>query len=284
MQLEEQPLDFFVAFSSASAIHGTPGQAGYAAANAFLDFLPHARMAEKVRSVSWGLWTETGMAVKSDAAAVHAHIERGLGGMTTQQGMDALARAMSMPEPNVAVIPVNWKNWAAFYPAHVGAPILSRIIATVEASGRTAFEQTTAPTGGNSAPGLEQRLAQADPEDRPEMMRTFVREQVAHVLGFDEVHKRDDDRGLTELGVDSLMAVELSNRLGKAMGRKLPATTAFEKPSVTALAEYLDDLLAVQRPTTSVSASTTATEEELDDLSSDDLERALSEELNRAGY
>src|SRR5690606_39026676 len=91
--------------------------------------------------------------------------------------------------------------------------------------------------------GFVQRVVSADPDERLELVRAFVREQVAGVLGYDEVNAKDDDRGMTALGLDSLMAVELSNRLGGAVGRTLSATLAFERPNITALAQYLFGLL-----------------------------------------
>jgi myxalamid-type polyketide synthase MxaB len=116
------------------------------------------------------------------------------------------------------------------------------------------------------------------------VLRVFIRDQVGRVLGYEQVRARDDERGLTDLGLDSLMAVELSNRLSAAIGRPLSATVAFEQPSIAALAEHLTAILDASVPSTATAAPAAQEIDQLEGLSDEALERSLAEELDPAGY
>jgi len=213
----DRPLDFFVLFSSASALLGAPGQANHAAANAFLDGLAHYRRARGLPSLSinWGAWAEIGAAA---ARNVGSRIgKQGIGELTPREGLDALERAMLGGKAQVCVLRADW----------------SRLNATLgnPAEGRF-FEHLAAPPKAEPA--------------RPEkggrgLLLQRVRAQVAGVLGLPPGEAISDKQPLLDMGLDSLMAVELRNRLRAELKieRALPATLVFDHPSVAAVAEYL---------------------------------------------
>jgi acyl carrier protein len=191
-------------------------------------------------------------------------------------GAAALDLVVGTEIHQAAVLPLDWRTIA-----HI--PPILRTAAPVRRD-QTAPAQTSS---HGMAADLAAALAAADDDERSGLLRSCARQQVARVLGLDALARRDDDRGLTELGLDSLMAVELSNRLGAAVGRKLPATIAFDCPTVVALAEYLDGLLEVQPQAAGPAPVVPAPESESDELaglSEEALERSLAEELDRAGY
>jgi len=153
--------------------------------------------------------------------------------------------------------------------------------------------QVAVADGGAS--DIVQRLQDAAPDDRQDMMVAFLREQVRRILGLPSIDQVDPYTALSEMGMDSLMAVELKNALDEAVGKNLPATIAFEYPTIDALAGYLlTDVLPLTSEssedtseTTSPEAPETTAESEdeialpdLDDLSEEELEALLMEKLD----
>jgi len=213
----EDALDWFVLFSSNSAMIGLAGQANYAAANAFLDALAHDRHAAGLPalSINWGPWSEVGLAARAGMARDRLVIDpvRGLGVL---QGL--LGAAPSAPQ---AVVPTTTAP-AASAPARRAAP-----------SAASTAER------GSRAGGFAERLAQVAPEDRAAAVRELVRDCVARVASK-PVDDIAHDRPIIELGLDSLMTVELRNRLSAALGgRRLPSTLIMNHPTVAAIADHL---------------------------------------------
>ncbi len=268
-------LDFFVLFSAGAALFGAAGQATYAAANAFLDGLAHERRATGLPalSVNWGPWAEVGMAARLDERDRRRWTARGIGSIVPRDGTAILGEAMARSTAQLAAISIDW--------AALGAEVPAVLRLAVPARGRAG----SGPAHHRPDPVLA-RLEAADGADRLDVLRAHVREQVRHVLGLHPGQGVDDDRGLTELGMDSLMAVELSHRLKASLAqRALPTTIAFEHPTVIALADHLASLLNLGAPT----AADAAVARPQDDLalaamSDEDVERTLRAELDQAGY
>ena len=129
------------------------------------------------------------------------------------------------------------------------------------------------------------------PDERPEAVAAHVREQVLRVLGLDASRAPGPDEGFTDMGMDSLMAVELRNRLESSLGRPLPSTLAFEHPTLSALTAFvmtalgLSDAVPGEGPAAATAASPSpAGDARLDQLSADELEASLLDELKDAGY
>jgi acyl transferase domain-containing protein/NADP-dependent 3-hydroxy acid dehydrogenase YdfG len=236
----DTPLDFFVMFSSVAALLGSPGQASHAAANAFLDMLAHRRRAEgrPALSIGWGVWSEVGSAAARGMAERLA--ERGVGAIDPASGLRILEHLMATDAPYAAVQPVDWQRFAAGTP-----PALW--LAEVVRSGPAPASRTVPLRGIDTrspaadGPSFRERLQAAPSADRPALLFDQVHEQVARVIGLRAGEAIDPRQPLNDLGVDSLMAVELRNRLGVALGltRALPATLVFDHPTLHALTDYL---------------------------------------------
>jgi acyl transferase domain-containing protein/NADPH:quinone reductase-like Zn-dependent oxidoreductase/short-subunit dehydrogenase len=258
-------LDFFVLFSSAAALLGSPGQGNYAAANAFLDALAHYRRALGLPalSINWGPWQGEGMAAALGDRERERWTERGMGMIDPEEGLALLERALRADETQLAVLPVDWSR---FLKPFVGSvpPFLSGL---------------TRETTARRAEFLEQ-LNEAPAGRRREMLVKFLREQAIRVLGLAPGHPLGNDQPLHELGLDSLLAVELRNVLGAALGRTLPATVLFNYPCIEALANWLmSELFAatpVEEQPTGDAGETDQARNEIESLSEDQLDELLA--------
>jgi NADPH:quinone reductase-like Zn-dependent oxidoreductase/acyl carrier protein len=264
-------LDFFVMYSSIASVLGSAGQANHAAANAFMDALALHRRAEGLPalSISWGAWSEVGAAADRNLGdRVGA---RGIGMITPEQGLLALDQLSARSAPHAAFFPVRWD----IFLKGVATPprFLSRVgaLQVVTPAARTAAPQPPAPAA------ITAELEAATPARRHELLLTFVAEHVARVTGAPESRSIDPRQPLNELGLDSLMAVDLRNRLGAALGvgRSLPATLVFDHPTIEALATYLARSVFGAEETASVTVKTS--HETIDDLSEDEIERLFAE-------
>ncbi|MET9002760.1 SDR family NAD(P)-dependent oxidoreductase [Amycolatopsis sp. NPDC004169] len=219
-------LDAFVLFSSISGVWGSGEQAVYGAANAFLDALAEERRGRGLAAtaIAWGPWAGSGMA--ADADAVRMLRGRGLPPIDPAHGVAAFRRAWEAGDPAVVVADVDWARFAPVFTAARPRPLLAELPAVRAALA----EPEPAPTGFASLPAGE----------RPKELLTLVLEQVAGVLGHTSAAAIGPERAFKELGFDSLMAVELRNRLGAGTGLSLPASLAFDHPTAADLAEELD--------------------------------------------
>jgi acyl transferase domain-containing protein/acyl carrier protein len=277
--LASQPLDFFVLFSSASALLSSPRLAAYAAANAALDALAHRRQRAGLPclSVDWGVWGQDGMAAAVSAQDLATLSSRGMGSMTTSQGLEALERLMADPAtgPQVAVLPVNWVRWSQLYPALVGSAFLSEV---------TPRTQVVRVPG---SPGLSRdSLMSIEPAEQQMLVQRFLGEQAAAVLGLDTALEPPELLG--DFGLDSLMAVELKNSVENQLDVVLPMVVFLQGPSIADLAEQVLSRLG-HPPTASeqqpllefASSAADGLLAEIDELSEDQVDAMLRELLAR---
>ena len=231
------PLDFFVLFSAGASFLGRPGQGNHAAANAFEDALAHARRRSGLPAISinWGAWGEVG-------AATRGGVDRRIAasGFTTippEEGLRALGRVMATNPTQVAVMGVDWPRFFAGTEKGRERRLLSEI----------AREAPRRKAGGAGPilvePSFLERLAQAPTAQHWSLLVGLVHRHAVRVLGLEATRPIDPRRPLHELGLDSLMAVELRNALGTTLGRPLPATLLFDYPTLDTLAGYLGRLL-----------------------------------------
>ncbi|MDY6988820.1 MAG: SDR family NAD(P)-dependent oxidoreductase [Thermodesulfobacteriota bacterium] len=232
------PLDFFVCFSSTAALLGSRSQGNYGAANAFLDTLAHHRhaMGLPALTINWGPWSEAGMAARLNQRDRQRWAEQGLGTVTPEQGLAVLNRLLVQDAPQVVVLPADWSTFPeAFYngarPAFFDA--ISR-------------KPESSPKGPSP---LTQSLEQAPPEERQTLLTAHVRSQIAETLGVkrpEQVKPRDR---LLDSGIDSMMAIELKDRLEAGLGVSLPSTLVFDYPTLEALVDYLaEEALSFKTP------------------------------------
>ena len=227
-------LDLFVLFSSMAGLLGSPGQANYAAGNAHLDALAAHRRALGLPalSVQWGPWAGPGMAAAVGERDRERWQSRGIHALTPPAALaalEALVAAGPAAPAGAAALPFDWARYAATAGGRVSS-MLAELIPGPDAAG---------PAAVAPRPELLRRLDEAPPARRRQIVLLHVREEAARVLQLPPMHRLDADRGLKELGLDSLMAVELRNRLQAGIGRSLSVTLAFDCPTVNAIADHL---------------------------------------------
>ncbi|MBM7173596.1 SDR family NAD(P)-dependent oxidoreductase, partial [Streptomyces sp. G44] len=247
----DMDLAMFVVFSSAAAVLGSAGQGNYAAANAFLDALAQHRRAQGLagQSLAWGMWAErsamTGDLGETDLARMN---RGGFGALTSQQGLELLDVASLVDEAALVPIPMNTDVLAR---GEV-PPLLRGLI-------RTSARRSAAARAAADTSGLAARLAALDTTEAHAALLDLVQAQAAAVLGHATSALIDATRSFRDLGFDSLIAVELRNRLTAAIGLRLPATLVFDYPTPQVLVEHLyDELLGGATDTARAAAVPTA--------------------------
>ncbi|MFF2655200.1 SDR family NAD(P)-dependent oxidoreductase [Streptomyces sp. NPDC058045] len=217
------PLAAFVLFSSAATVHGSPGQANYAAANGYLDAYADQLRALGVPALSlqWGPWAEErGMAGRLGADAVARMARRGTVPLGNEEALLLLDAALSAPGPS--------RGPSKLVAVKESAPAVRE---------RARRVLRTAPA--TAGPSLASRLASADTGRRRQLLADLVQLETAAVLGHGGGARIAGEKSFRELGLDSLAAVELRNRLGEQTGLALSPTLVFDFPTPAALAEHL---------------------------------------------
>ncbi|RSM86750.1 hypothetical protein DMA10_36430 [Streptomyces sp. WAC 01420] len=231
------PVTAFVLFSSAAGTIGSPGQANYAAANAFTDALAARRRAEGLPAVSlaWGFWDQRSELTARLGETDVARMSRsGVTAMPTATGLALFDAALGREEAVLVPVRFDLPAVRARLLEH-GTPAVLRDLVRLPAR----RNQAQAALSRSEADALLQRLGALPAQERAKAVLDLVRTQVAAVLGFAGPHAVAADRGFLELGFDSLTALELRNRLTAVTGLRLPATLIFDYPSAHALADYV---------------------------------------------
>ncbi len=239
------PLDFFVLFSSASSLMGSPGQGNYAAANAYLDGLAGYRrsLGLPALSIQWAPWTEVGLAARPERGGRLA--QRGFDGIPPDQGLAAFEILVAGSEPVVGVMPIRMDQWREFYPSALQWPFLSQLIQEMD-SGSVTMEAPER-SGASRASGILAEILAIKPaaestvsvhELRRDHLMIYIQSQLAQVLGM-SAGQIDANTSLAYLGLDSLMAVELKNRLETNLKLVLPVTALLRGPNPRELADLL---------------------------------------------
>jgi acyl transferase domain-containing protein/acyl carrier protein len=240
-------LDFFVLLSSVAGTMGSAGQGAYAAANVYLDALASRRQAEgrPGQSLSWGIWTDaagraSGLASGVTGALRTRQDRSGLGAVTPKEGAALFEACLMRPEAHLLPVPLR----LSVFRKSVSDPLPPLWRSLLGATVRK---------GRRSASTWLEKLRDLSPNSRGEAVERLVCTEVARILSLAGADAVDKDRPLKELGLDSLMAVEIRNALSKQLGAKLPATLAFDYPTSAAVATYVLGRL-VEVPTSTPSA------------------------------
>ena len=233
---EHHELDLFLLFSSIVGTMGNAGQANHAAANAFLDQLAAHRRARGLpgQAIAWGAWSGLGEAEEQRERITRQRTAFGGGWFTPQQGLRALDRLVRQAPATAVVMAMDWPVFAEAVESR--PPLLEELLATaVEPDGDAEAE----------ADDLPARLRAAPAADREGMLVAFLQREVQAVLRLGSPPA--PAVGFFELGMDSLMAVELRNRLNRAFAEAYtaPNTLVFDYPDIATLARHLAAELGV---------------------------------------
>ena len=292
-------LDHFVMFSSAAGLLGPDGQTNHASANSFIDALAHTRRALGLPAlaIDWGAWAEVGAAVRDD---LHARVERtGMIHMAPESALAALTWAMGQKEAQIAILDADWVVYRQRFPLGGAPPLIPSRTSFPRPHSRAeepeAIAEVRPPLAGESWSGgaawsgkdgnrlgtqtWQGQLVTMPILRRMEALTGMIRAQAARIMRLDKVDSIADDRPLRDLGLDSLMAVEMRNALAAQVGVKLSATLLFDYPSVGVLAHFLArGILAELFPI----RLDTSEENALADLDAADLSALLDAELRDA--
>ncbi|MEU7941523.1 type I polyketide synthase [Microbispora bryophytorum] len=256
--LGESALDAFVLFSSiaGAGVWATTGQAAYAAANAFLDALAERRRAlgRTATSLAWGLWAGPGMG--ADPAFARHLARHGVEAMPPERAIAALQAALDDDATCLTVADIAWERFVPPFTAGRTRPLLDDLAAAREALSPPADAPDQA-----SGPGLRQELAALPAVRRRPRILQVVLGHTAAISG-DSAGATDPSRPFRDLGFDSLMTVELPERLTAATGLALPATLAYDHPTPAAVADHLYAELTGERSPVAGPAGATAASED----------------------
>ena len=222
-------LDFFVTFSSVASLLGSPSQGNYAAANAFTDALAHYRQALGLPglSINWGPWSDVGMAAKLSDRQQARITAQGMSTIAPAQGLQALEQVLGQPNlAQVGVLPFNWSVFRQQLQDQQ-LPLLAQLICSSPEAVQTTPQHE-----------LLQQLQVASKSDRQQLLMTYLQDKVTKLLGLSTT-ELDIQQSLHELGLDSLMAVELTGLVRTELQVELPIRAFVEDPSIANITDLL---------------------------------------------
>jgi hypothetical protein len=240
---QDLALNFFVCFSSAASLLGSPGQGNYAAANAFMDALVHHRRAMGMPglSINWGLWAESGMAVSIASHVQNLLTTQGVGSIAPEQGLQVLGELLRQDAAQVGVLPVNWSLFVQQFPAGGEPSWLCELARQVRQPGKSA----------QPLPAKEHELLRqwqdTIPSERPSLLTAYTQKLVAKVVGL-SASLIDVQQPLINLGVDSFMSIELKNEIKTHLDIDVPVVKFLEGISTATLGTLLNEQLTTVLP------------------------------------
>lgn len=210
----DDPLDYFVLFSSAASLIGSPGQGNYAAANAFLDQLAFYRQQRGYPAlcVNWGRWGEVGQAMQEQRG--QRLDARGFASIKPAEGLAILGNLLKHSLPQMGVMALHLPSWSQFYPNLMNSSLFTDLIVdiTVQEEQKASSQRLT-----------REMLIDLNDEQRQLILVQYLNDQIARVLGHTTL-KLDPHQLMNRLGIDSLLSVELKNRIGSDLQVTIPAT------------------------------------------------------------
>ncbi|MDG5808823.1 type I polyketide synthase [Streptomyces ossamyceticus] len=266
--LHGESVEAFVLFSSGSALLSSPMLGGYAAGNAFLDALAHYRHAQGLPAtvVNWGFWDSVGMVARKEQQEERTLLPQGMTSFSPADGLDMLGRILAEGRVHTAVLPADWPAWARAYPSAADAPLLQHLTDVKQPLPSAALEHgqrggeavapspAPAPTGPRSpapAPAAPQTASAPAATARPAPQTAastqavpsgelldFLKQEAAVVMGL-RAERVNVNRPLNRLGMDSLMAVELRNRVERRYQVRLPMVQLLKDGTISTVAQAL---------------------------------------------
>ncbi len=276
---QQQPVEWILACSSAASIWGVPGQGSYAAANAVLDQLAwaHQRTGCRMVSVNWGPWAAGGIA----SPQIQQRLERmGMLALPAREALAALAMYVrgDAQGKQVLITRIDWQRFAASYEARGERAILEEVRPERSEPGKDSGDEPARRSA------LALALEERDESERLRQVERVLSREVGEVLGRTEQQELGRTQGFFEAGMDSLLAVEVRQRLQAQVSQPLPATLVFDYPTLARLAQFLvqngsGDRASTHPAAVSPERASTAMLEELEHISEEDAESMLHEEL-----
>lgn len=232
----DKKLDFFINFSSTASVLGVTGQSSYAAANVFLDSLAGYRrkMGLPALTINWGGWKDTGMAAQLSGKEIEHLEENGVRALEPEEGLRVLGLLMSQKAAvfdSAVVLDIDWEKFFQAYPVE-HTPSILRLIRTMSENATHEFK-----VSNTTGPSLSQSLIEADNTQRLRLLEDFLLQQLIEVLEVD----RDFDKSipLVNMGMDSLMAVELRSRIQKNLDIDISIARFLEDRNFQSMAAFL---------------------------------------------
>jgi acyl transferase domain-containing protein len=264
-----RPLEFFVMFSSVASLTGSSGQASYAAANAFLDALACYRRSNGLTalSINWGGWAETGMAARS---VIQRRRNTPLTLMPADSALTAMGEALVSGSAQICIAAIDWDAYKKLYGSH---PFLSQA--------GTSPEVAASHNGRQPGNSLSEQLFDAPESSRLGLIQDLVQVLAVRVLELPPDRRIDPQQALTELGLDSLMALELRNALASEFSQSLPATLLFNYPAVEDIAAFVYARLfgVTERPGAEPVSGKLSDLDSIEELSDEEIDSILARRL-----
>jgi len=235
----EDHLAFVVFFSSTTSILGVAGLGAYAAANQYLDALAarERRAGRPVVSIGWGIWDEMRQATREAQAE---YVRVGLRPMESEAALDAMGRVIAAGVSHAVVVDADWDRLRSVYDLRRRRPILSELGGEVPETGTPSADPVRRPDT------VLEELARLEHGDRLEAIADAMEGEVRSVLRLPATRFLDRERGFFEMGMDSLMSVELKSRLERRIGMRLPSTLAFNYPTISEASEFIAERVAAE--------------------------------------
>jgi acyl transferase domain-containing protein/acyl carrier protein len=239
-QQQNIALDYFVMFSSMASLIGSAAQSNYAAANSFLDTLAIYRHQHDLPAVSinWGPWREIGMAKDLE----YIHKRQGLMQFKPNEGISALDYVLHQNKAQLGVMRIDWDRLVEQYsqiPSWLEELVASK----------------------NESELLKQLSNTVGDENRKALLKKAVSLEIAKVLGLSNIDPQDERTGFFELGMDSLMALELKNRLQTLINQSLSNTVVFDYPTLQSMIKHLEVKVGISQIDTQVKTEAITEEE-----------------------
>lgn len=231
---ENMALDFFVNFSSLASALGSAGQGNYAVANAFLDSLAFFRCQKGLAAtaINWGPWGEIGMAADLSKRGQDVWSTMGINAIMPQQGRQMYQTISHFSRPQIVAMPIEWMKFAQTF---ADEPFFENIVAMAKT--KTSHQE-------KQESKLREELEEMPLAQRYDFLRNYVVTKAESILGLSSL---DTTKPLQEMGLDSLMAIELKNTLEMSVGKTLPATMLFNYPTIELIVSYIaNDILDVE--------------------------------------
>ena len=270
-------LDFFVLFSSGASVWGSHSMAHYAAANHFLDALAQHRVALGLPALSanWGWWEGSEM-VSEQLASRFQSI--GMKSLPVDGALAALTYLLETGAAQKTVADMDWSVFRPIFEARRKRPLLENLAALPKET-----EQVKACE--EKRHGLLYEIEQVSAIEQKPLLHDYIRAQVAEILGFRSPDRVDSQQGFFKMGMDSIMTMQLRNRLETALGNSLPPTIAFEYPTVDSLVDFIAGMIlkpeafASQPAIAPVKQEVNNVDTECEELSEEELVALLAQRL-----